>query len=106
MPRKGENIYKRKDGRWEGRYIKKYNFNNKAVYGYVYGHSYTEVKTKLNEAKSNGVNKNNSNIKNSKTLEYYSTKWLDENNSRFKQSTYVKYVNIVHNHLIPSIFIC
>lgn len=22
MPRKGENIYKRKDGRWEGRYIK------------------------------------------------------------------------------------
>ena len=25
MPRKGENIYKRKDGRWEGRYIKSYN---------------------------------------------------------------------------------
>lgn len=22
MPRKGENIYKRKDGRWEGRYVK------------------------------------------------------------------------------------
>ena len=22
MPRTGENIYKRKDGRWEGRYIK------------------------------------------------------------------------------------
>ena len=22
MPRKGENIYKRKDGRWEGRYGK------------------------------------------------------------------------------------
>lgn len=21
MPRKGENIYKRKDGRWEGRYV-------------------------------------------------------------------------------------
>ncbi len=29
MPRKGENIYKRKDNRWEGRYLdwyKKYNF--------------------------------------------------------------------------------
>ena len=24
MPKKGENIYKRKDGRWEGRYIKGY----------------------------------------------------------------------------------
>ena len=22
MPRKGENIYKRKDGRWEARYVK------------------------------------------------------------------------------------
>lgn len=25
MPRRGENIYKRKDGRWEGRYIKQYD---------------------------------------------------------------------------------
>ena len=103
MPRKGENIYKRKDGRWEGRYIKKYDINNKAVYGYVYGHSYTQVKTKLNDAKSNGIGQSNSSIKISKTLEYYSIKWLDESKSRFKQSTYVKYVNIIHNHLIPSI---
>lgn len=103
MPRKGENIYKRKDGRWEGRYIKKYDINNKAVYGYVYAHSYTEVKTKLNDAKSNGTEQSNNNIRHSKTLEYYSVKWLDESKSRFKQSTYVKYVNIIRNHLIPSI---
>ena len=25
MSKKGENIYKRKDGRWEGRYIKLYD---------------------------------------------------------------------------------
>ena len=31
MPRKGENIFKRKDGRWEGRYIKKHE-NGKAIY--------------------------------------------------------------------------
>ena len=37
MPRKGENIYKRKDGRWEGRYIKARSKTGKAVYGYVYG---------------------------------------------------------------------
>lgn len=36
MPRKGENIYKRKDGRWEGRYIKSRSDNGKAIYGYVY----------------------------------------------------------------------
>ena len=36
MSRRGENIYKRKDGRWEGRYIKSYTADNKAQYGYVY----------------------------------------------------------------------
>ena len=29
MPRKGENIYKRKDGRWEGRFPESYNLNGK-----------------------------------------------------------------------------
>ena len=37
MPKKGENIYKRKDGRWEGRYIKGYLADGKAKYAYVYG---------------------------------------------------------------------
>ena len=103
MPRKGENIYKRKDGRWEGRYIKKYDINNKAVYGYVYGHSYTEVKTKLSNAKSSMINQDNNIIKGNKDLEYYSLKWIDESRNTFKQSTYVKYINIVQNHLIPTI---
>ena len=29
MSKKGENIYKRKDGRWEGRYIRCYDENEK-----------------------------------------------------------------------------
>lgn len=36
MPRRGENIYKRKDGRWEGRYIRGRTPTGKAEYGYVY----------------------------------------------------------------------
>ena len=44
MPRKGENIYKRKDGRWEGRYIKARSQTGKAVYGYVYAPTYKEAK--------------------------------------------------------------
>ena len=36
MSRTGDNIYKRKDGRWEARYIKYYDGNGKAKYGYVY----------------------------------------------------------------------
>lgn len=47
MPRRGENIYKRKDGRWEGRYIAGRDpLTNKAVYGYVYAVSYNEARRK------------------------------------------------------------
>ena len=51
MPRRGENIYKRKDGRWEGRYIK-CHINGKAQYGYIYAKSYKEAKERLNQAKN------------------------------------------------------
>lgn len=37
MSKKGENIYKRKDGRWEARYIKGCSTESKTVYGYCYG---------------------------------------------------------------------
>lgn len=49
MARKGENIYKRKDGRWEGRYIKSRSSTGKANYGYVYAKSYREVKANVKE---------------------------------------------------------
>ena len=48
MARKGENIYKRKDGRWEGRYIKSRSSTGKANYGYVYAKSYRECYSNLN----------------------------------------------------------
>ena len=44
--RKGENIFHRKDGRWEARYVKGYSFHGKCIYGYLYGKSYQEVKNK------------------------------------------------------------
>ena len=51
MPRRGENIYKRKDGRWEGRYIKGHSCG-KTQYGYVYARTYAETKQKLMEQAS------------------------------------------------------
>ena len=52
MARRGENIYKRKDGRWEGRYIKSRNSEGRAIYGYVYSKTYADVKEKLTKAKN------------------------------------------------------
>ena len=43
MARRGENIRKRKDGRWEGRYIKAHTPEGKIQWGYVYGTAYAEV---------------------------------------------------------------
>ena len=47
MPRTGENIYKRKDGRWEGRYIKTHLPSGKTVYGYLYARTYRDLKEKM-----------------------------------------------------------
>ena len=40
MARRGENIHKRKDGRWEGRYIKARTPEGKIQWGYIYGTAY------------------------------------------------------------------
>ena len=44
MARRGENIRKRSDGRWEGRYIKGRSADGKPCWGYVYGATYAEVR--------------------------------------------------------------
>ncbi len=47
MARRGENIYKRKDGRWEGRYIIERKPDGKPRFHSVYAKSYTAVKELL-----------------------------------------------------------
>lgn len=48
MARRGENIFKRKDGRWEARVLE-YRENGSKAYRSLYGKSYTEVKAKKEE---------------------------------------------------------
>ena len=50
--KKGENIFKRKDGRWEARYIKGYELSGKIKYGFCYGKTYKEAKEKVTKHKS------------------------------------------------------
>ena len=52
MCRRGTNIYKRKDGRWEGRYLKGYDENEKRILGYVYGRTYREALEKKQKAQA------------------------------------------------------
>ncbi len=51
MSGKGENIYKRKDGRREGRFKKGVAPNGRTLYRSCYGKTYREVKEKLQKSK-------------------------------------------------------
>ena len=47
MARHGENIYHRKDGRWEGRYCTGMRPDGRRIYKSVYGKRYTDVRREL-----------------------------------------------------------
>ena len=102
MSRKGENIYKRKDGRWEGRYKKSVANNGKVIYGYCYGKTYRETKDKLEERKRQLYNGQDYNRQNTKKLFHsYCDDWFLANRYQLKESTIVKYAAIIENHIKP-----
>ena len=103
MPRKGENIYKRKDGRWEGRYIKSRTCAGKIVYGYVYAKTYREVKAKLRENTSFAIAMPNATIpvSNQNTFASVASDWFESIKSQSKESTQNKYHNMLTNYILP-----
>jgi len=100
MPKVGANIYKRKDGRWEGRYIKGYDINGKAKYGYVYAKYYSEVKEKLLEVQCKS---SAGTMPPPITFADLSRRWLYSTKLRVKESTYAGYVNLIERHILPEL---
>lgn len=99
MPRTGENIYKRKDGRWEGRYIRERE-NGKAKYGAVYAKSYREVREKLNEARKVSGKKEMLSLEGLKVTDI-GMQWLSEAAISLKQSSVNKYEDILRCYILP-----
>lgn len=99
MARRGENIYKRKDGRWEGRYKCGFTSDGKAKYHSVYGHSYAEVKTKLAPLKIAATTVTTSCHLTVKTL---FDEWLSAVKLRVKSSTYANYQMKIEKHILPA----
>lgn len=99
MPKKGENIYKRKDGRWEGRYIKSRTESGKIIYGYVYARTYRETKEKQ-KAKivSCGFRATN---KNPYAFSCVASEWFESIKLHTKTSTQNKYHNMLTNYILP-----
>lgn len=103
MARRGENIYKRKDKRWEGRYIRGYKEDGKPRYGYVYAKTYREVREKLLHVKVTEKPVQEVMISERKVLSAYCDEWLLLSRDRVKESTYVKYFSILHKHIKPAL---
>ncbi len=102
MSRKGNNIYKRKDGRWEGRYKKGIAGGGKAVYGSCYGKTYREVKDKLEICKLQVMQNEKRGARSVfKPFAFYCDEWLDVNKNTVKESTVVKYKAALENHIKP-----
>ena len=101
MARTGENIYKRKDGRWEARYIYEYSAEGKAKYRSVYGISRQQAKQKrllLIHETMLGKETAVSPIIIFKDLV---KNWLNNTKLRVKESTYARYCNQVNKHILP-----
>ncbi len=99
MPRRGENIYHRKDGRWEGRYVQFYTENGRAKYGSVYGKSYGEAREKLNRKRSAPRRGRKQDCP--LTLEELLTLWLDARSPFVKASSHARYTVLVERHIVP-----
>ena len=99
MPKKATNIYKRKDGRWEARFLKAINADGKRVYGSVYGKTFEEAKAKQEKQfiiqRINDISDKNDCEK----LSIVSLEWLNSIRLSTKVSTRIKYKTIVYKHI-------
>ena len=99
MARRGENIRKRSDGRWEGRYIKGRSADGKPCWGYVYGATYTEVReiSARKKAEYGIYNLNSTDI----TFSEISEQWLYSVRHGVKESTFSHYQYTLRHYLQP-----
>ncbi len=107
MARKGENIFKRGDGRWEARYIKGRELSGKIRYGFCYGKTYKEAKEKVTLCKAamlSGAPLPEPGSR--RRLAAFCREWMELEKGKVKGSTYVKYDTILAKHILPGLGGC
>lgn len=101
MPRRGDNIRKRKDGRWEARYSQSEGPDGAKKYGSVYGKTYQEVKHKREQIIAN----NHTKPKKENTLLFGDilALWQESNRIRLKEASISRYQNLIDMHILPDL---
>ena len=98
---KGENIFKRKDGRWEARYIKGYELSGKIKYGFCYGKTYKKTKEKVAKHKAAfPIVKPCFKTEPRHRFGFYCDQWLLTSKNRIKESTCVKYATMLQGSML------
>lgn len=101
MSRRGTNIRKRTDGRWEGRYYIVDTAGSKKCKS-VYGHSYKEVTERLLTAKAASLNQTAAPKQPAITVKAVAEKWLESIATSRKCSTIQKYSTIYNKYIKPN----
>ncbi|EOH82642.1 tyrosine-type recombinase/integrase [Enterococcus raffinosus] len=101
--RKGENIYLRKDGRWEGRYSKGRKKDGKIKYGYVYGKSYTEVREKIFPLKIQYHTLQKVHGISCESFEEWAINWLGNVQHEVKPATFSSYYYKMYKYILPTL---
>lgn len=102
MSKRGENIHKRKDGRWEARYRKGRNSAGNIIYGSVYGKTYREAKEKL-MAISATPEDTIKPINQEHNFKEILCLWMENNRIRHKGATIKKYQYLIDRHILPDL---
>lgn len=103
MPKRGENIRKRADGRWEGRYKVETPLNAKTKYHSVYGKTYKEVKDKIRLILSQTALLNEKKQQQPILIKEAIIQWMNSNKSMHKGATEVRYEYLIEKHIIPEL---
>ena len=101
MPKRGENIHKRKDGRWEARYKKGIGVNGKTIYGSLYANTYREVKAKL-QFKLQDLASGFVSVKEHDTFREAACLWLKDSQLSLKGASVYRYENLLNTHILPA----
>ena len=102
MARRGENIFRRKDGRWEAR-VFEHRENGNKIYRSLYGKSYTEVKAKKEEYYGTVYQVTTPAAKKLAKFAHLAECWLSAVRGTVKESSYTRYYRNVHSYLVPAI---
>ena len=107
MAKRGENIYKRKDGRYEGRYVVGKKSDGRTRFGYIYGHQFGEVRDQLLLMKAKLIRRRNPLPSRQKGFAEWAEEWQNRKLSeRIKASSWQTYENILNRHLLPALGNC